>query len=179
MHTAQPIAARSDNAGNQQYRNTMPILRNAKHEAFAQALAKGKTADEAYALAGYKPHRGNASTLRTNQNILDRLSELQAKVAAKVEVTVESLAGELEEARSLALKEKQTGAAVSATMGKAKLFGLGVENRKLSGSVQIITLTAKDLDGLTADELASLEQAYPVLQKLGLIGGDSGATPEA
>lgn len=100
-------------------------------------------------------------------------------MAKKVEVTVESLAAEYDEVRQLAIAEKQLGAANQSTAGKAKLFGLGVENRRLSGSLQIITITAKDLDGLTADELASLEQAYPVLQKLGLIGGDSGAAQEA
>lgn len=43
------------------------------------------------------------------------------------EVTLESLLAELEEARSLAMTEKQSSAAVSATMGKAKLTGLLVE----------------------------------------------------
>lgn len=63
----------------------MPVLKNARHEAFAQGLAKGLTADEAYAGAGYKPHRGNASTLRANQNILDRVSEIKNRVAEKAE----------------------------------------------------------------------------------------------
>lgn len=36
----------------------MPVLKNARHEKFAQALAKGKTADDAYADAGFKPDRG-------------------------------------------------------------------------------------------------------------------------
>lgn len=157
----------------------MPILPNPRHESFAHYRAKGKTVDEAYQLAGFKPHRGNAHRLSTNESVRRRIEELQEKVAKKVEVTVESLALELEEARALALGEKQTSAAVSATMGKAKLFGLGVENRRMSGSVQIITLTAKDLDGLSPDELASLEQAYPVLQKLGLVGGDTGSAEEA
>src|SRR5690606_25662960 len=102
----------------------------------------GKTADEAYALAGYKPNRGNAATLKANQSILDRVAELQQRAAKKVEVTVESLAIELEEARQIAMAEKQSSAAVSATMGKAELFGLGVEHRKLSGSVQVVTITA-------------------------------------
>lgn len=156
----------------------MPVLPNPRHESFAQALAKGKTADEAYALAGYKPNRGNATRLKANESVVARVSELQQKVAKKVEVTVESLAIELEEARSLALVEKQTSAAVQATMGKAKLFGLGVENRRLSGSVQVVTITAKDLDGLTEDELAILERAYPVLQRLGVFGGAGGAEAE-
>lgn len=156
----------------------MPVLPNQRHEAFAQALAKGKTADEAYALAGFKPNRGNATTLKAKQSILNRVSEIQIKVAKKVEITVESLAAELEEARSLAIGEKQTSAAVSATMGKAKLFGLGVEHRKLSGTIQVVTITPKMLDGLTEDELASLEAAYPVLSKLGLIGSPGGAAAE-
>ncbi|KAB2798967.1 terminase small subunit [Brucella anthropi] len=161
----------------------MPILENARYEAFAQGLAKGMSADEAYQKAGYKPHRGNASTLRTNQNILDRVAELQGKAAQKVAVTVESLATELEEARQIAIEEKQSSAAVSATMGKAKLFGLGTENRKISGTLQVITISAKQLETLTDDELAALESAYPVLQKLGLVsagnpGGETGEGSE-
>ncbi|WP_130225106.1 hypothetical protein [Bradyrhizobium sp. Leo121] len=40
----------------------MPILKNSKHERFAQDLAKGKTADEAYVLAGHQENRGNQSS---------------------------------------------------------------------------------------------------------------------
>ncbi|TDR34678.1 terminase small subunit [Aquamicrobium defluvii] len=156
----------------------MSVLPNPRHEAFAQSLAKGKTAIEAYADAGYKPNRSHASRLVAKGNVTARVAELQQKVAKKVEVTVESLAGELEEARALALTERQTSAAVQATMGKAKLFGLGVENRRLSGSVQVVTITAKDLDGLTEDELAILERAYPILQRIGVFGGTGGAEAE-
>jgi phage terminase small subunit len=59
----------------------MPVLPNPRHEAFAQALAKGKTADEAYAQAGYSPNRGNATRLKANENIRKRVSELQGRVA--------------------------------------------------------------------------------------------------
>lgn len=156
----------------------MPVLSNPRHERFAQALAKGKTATEAYTEAGYRGDRTAASRLSTNVNVVARVTELQAKTVKKVEITVESLALELEEARALALNEKQTSAAVSATMGKAKLFGLGSETRKLTGTIQVVTITAKQLDALNDDELALLESAYPVLQKLGLIGGDSGPAPE-
>lgn len=63
----------------------MPVLRNAKHEAFAQGLAKGKTADQAYIDAGYKPNHGNATRLKLNETVLERVREIQEKVAAKVE----------------------------------------------------------------------------------------------
>lgn len=54
----------------------MTALANARHEKFAQELSKGKTADEAYVIAGYKQNRGNASTLKQDQSILARVSEL-------------------------------------------------------------------------------------------------------
>ena len=62
----------------------MPVLANTKHELFAQALAKGETADAAYQLAGYVANRHNASRLKTNETILERVAELQAAVADKL-----------------------------------------------------------------------------------------------
>lgn len=62
----------------------MGVLRNSKHEVFAQALATGKSATEAYALAGYRRNRGNAAALKANQSISKRVQELQAAVAEKV-----------------------------------------------------------------------------------------------
>lgn len=155
----------------------MPVLSNPRHEAFAHALAKGKTADEAYALAGFKPNRGNATRLKANDSIRARVEELQGKVAKKVEVTVESLAAELEEARGIAKTEKQTSAMVSATLGKAKLFGMIIDKKHHSGSIQVVTITSEQLDQLTPDELSAFRTAWPVLEKLGLVGGSGGGEP--
>jgi phage terminase small subunit len=153
----------------------------AKQARFVAEYLIDLNATQAAIRAGYSAKTANreGSRLLSKVDIADAIAAMRAKIAKKVEVTVESLTVELEEARGIAIAEKQSSAAVAATMGKAKLFGLGVENRKLSGSLQIVTLTAKDLDGLTADELASLDAAYPVLQKLGLVGSDSGAAAEA
>lgn len=137
----------------------MPILSNARHEKFAQALAAGINATEAYATAGYKGDRTAASRLSTNVNIRQRVAELQGKAARKAEVTMDSLLVELEEARTLAIAEKQTSAAVSATMGKAKLTGLIVEKREHTGRnggpIQTVDLTK-----LSGDELAQLESIF-------------------
>ncbi len=65
----------------------MPILPNQRHEAFAQALAKGNSASEAYIAAGYKDSRSAASRLSTNVNIAARVVELQGKAAEKAEWT--------------------------------------------------------------------------------------------
>lgn len=61
-------------------------LTNQRHELFAQGLAAGKTADEAYAAAGYKPNRGNASVLKSNQSISDRVAEILGASAKRVEI---------------------------------------------------------------------------------------------
>jgi hypothetical protein len=42
----------------------MPILPNPRHEAFAQALARGKNATAAHEEAGYKPNRSTACQLK-------------------------------------------------------------------------------------------------------------------
>lgn len=73
----------------------MPVLPNARHERFAQELAKGKSADEAYRAAGYKPHDGNAARLRGNERILSRVAEIQQRGAERAEVTVERIVREL------------------------------------------------------------------------------------
>lgn len=111
----------------------MPILKNGKHELFAQELAKGKTADEAYILAGYKENRGNAATLKAKQNILDRVHEIQSRGAERAEVTVASILAELEEARELAKSMEQASPMVAASMGKAKIAGILVDRSELTG----------------------------------------------
>lgn len=60
----------------------MPVLPNPKHERFAQELAKGKTAAEAHVLAGYSENRHNAWTLKQNEDIVKRVSELFEWTAA-------------------------------------------------------------------------------------------------
>lgn len=64
----------------------MPVLSNHKHELFAQGLAEGKTADEAYIAAGFKENRGNASRLKANENIVARVAEILGASAERVEV---------------------------------------------------------------------------------------------
>lgn len=105
----------------------MPVLANARHERFAQELAKGKSAAAAYEAAGYKGDRTAASRLSTNVNVRERLAELQGKAAEKAVVTVEDIARQLDEDRAFARTNGAASAMVAATMGKAKVLGLIVE----------------------------------------------------
>jgi phage terminase small subunit len=54
----------------------MAPLRNARHERFAQDIAAGKSLEEAYRLAGYKPDRRNAQTLRKRADISRRIYDI-------------------------------------------------------------------------------------------------------
>jgi hypothetical protein len=47
-------AKSGDSGGRPRQRNNMPALKNPRHEAFAQGLARGMSASAAYVEAGYK-----------------------------------------------------------------------------------------------------------------------------
>src|SRR5262245_420818 len=70
-------------------------LANLRHERFAQALARGKTATEAYVLAGYKANDGNASRMKGNERISARVHEIVGRAAERAEVDVERILREL------------------------------------------------------------------------------------
>lgn len=118
---------------------------NARQEAFVKKLAEGASQRAAYLAAGYAARGDNvaeaaASRLFKNVKVQLRLAELrantakrhaelQAKIAVRHEITVDTIIAQLEEARQAALtcNPRQTGAAVAATMGLAKLLGLIVD----------------------------------------------------
>lgn len=109
----------------------MPALKNARHERFAQELAKGKSKAGAYKAAGFEGDRTAACRLSTRVNIQRRVAELKAKAAEKVIVTVADIAQQLDEDREFARELESPAAAVSATMGKAKVLGLLEDKSKV------------------------------------------------
>ena len=83
----------------------MPVLKNPRHERFAQFMAEGKTCVDAYQLAGFKRDDGNCSRLLSARpEIQARLQELTGKLEARAakrhEITTDSLVAEIEEAAS-------------------------------------------------------------------------------
>ena len=57
----------------------MPVLRNSRHERFAQLLAGGKTATDAYELAGYKRSDSNGPALARTEEISGRVAEINVE----------------------------------------------------------------------------------------------------
>ena len=107
-----------------------------KQEKFCQVYIETGNASEAYRqaynTAKMKPETVNrtAKQLLDNRKIAARLDELRALHQKRHEITVDDLVKELEEARKLAFETDKAAAAVSATMGKAKLLGLVVDKQE-------------------------------------------------
>ena len=71
----EPLAANSGET------EPMAILKNARHEKFAQYIAKGMSADASHTAAGYKPSRQNAARMSSYDDIVGRVAELQGSTA--------------------------------------------------------------------------------------------------
>jgi hypothetical protein len=129
---------------------------NARHELFAQAVAKGRTQTDAYGDAGYNPHRGNASKLAQRKIIQARVAEIQAEAHA-----VEARANELLAEQIAITKEKvleQLGAiAFARASGEitvrdklaaleklGKYFGLFRERAELTGNLAVDVVDETD-----------------------------------
>ena len=88
----------------------------------------------------YESVNEKASVLMAKDKIKSRVQELRGEVAKKAMITVETLLDELEQARIAALTAEtvQSSAAISATMGKAKLLGLDkqiIDHQSSDGSM--------------------------------------------
>jgi phage terminase small subunit len=130
-----------------------------KQEAFCQGYVETGNASEAYRRAYDAAAMKDETIWRKAKECLDngkvtaRVELLQAKLAKRHEITVDSVAHELEDARAMAMAEKQPSAAVSASLGKAKLYGLIVDRSKV--------------------DLTTHEEALDQLRELA--GGDNGS----
>ncbi len=128
-------------------------LANLRHERFAQALAQGKAANEAYALAGYRANDGNASRLKGNERISARVQEIVGRAADRAEVSLERVLRELK-------------AIAFSNISKAVTWGPSVQVReeeedghRVKVIVNAVLLVPSDkLDENTAAAIAAVSQ---------------------
>jgi len=114
----------------------MPALKNPVYEAFSQETFRRLTTGDGapfqgrvYSAIGFTKNANSARVqasrmMKANPEISARIKELLDEAAKASKNTVQSIGAELDEARQLALKNNQTSAAVAASLGKAKLYGL-------------------------------------------------------
>ena len=110
-----------------------------KQENFCQKVIElsGRLSDayrEAYDAEQMTPEsiKVEAHRLSTSPGVASRIAELRGEMLARHHTTVDSITYELEDSRRLAMEANNPSAAVSASMGKAKLHGLLVEKREVS-----------------------------------------------
>jgi len=150
----------------------MPVLENPKHERFAQALAAGKTAVDAYEAAGYRRNRGHAATLRKNPKLLKRVDEIletrgqiqgRGALAAieRVRLTKTAVMDMLMADRELARKNGQSSAAIRATELIGIELGMFVTrtDNKHSGEKRVSQLPPEERRAYMADLLARAREA--------------------
>ena len=126
-----------------------------KQEKFCTAYITAANASDAYREA-YDSKNMNLATINRKAfdllqdgKVTARIAELRASAAAVAVLTVNDLINELEEARKLAHNEGQSGAAVSAVMGKAKLLGYDIQKTE-NKTENVITIHGGLPDGLFA-----------------------------
>jgi len=113
-----------------------------KQERFCMVYIETGNASEAYRQAYNAENMKeasinvNASKLLTDAKIALRIKELKSGHTKRHELTIDDLVKQLEEARqvALALENPQCSAAISATMGTAKLLGLVVDKNETTGA---------------------------------------------
>lgn len=137
----------------------MPVLKNARHESVAQALAQGKTALEAYTDAGFKPNRSHASRLVAKGNIRKRVDEIKSRVAEKAEWTAAD--------RLSALKtifdshaDKDARVAISAIAEANKMQGSYAPVKREHSGPNGGPIQTVDLSNVSADDLDRLEALF-------------------
>jgi phage terminase small subunit len=113
----------------------MAILKNPRHERFANLIVDGNSACSAHKEAGFSGDRRDASRMRQRPDVTTRIKELTAAREAKLSkateraverhaVTIEGLLEEAADIQSRATEAGNYAAAISALTAKAKLAGL-------------------------------------------------------
>lgn len=135
----------------------MPVLKNPRHEAFAQQLANGKPANEAYVMAGYKANDGNAARLKATDAIKARVAEIQGKAAERVEVSLVDIMRELERIGFAdirkAVKWDPVGLSLNAVAKGSEPDTLLIKNNCVS------LVSSDELDDDTARAIAEVSQS--------------------
>jgi hypothetical protein len=96
--------------------------------------------------------------LKKVEGVAARLAELQERVAEKAVITAADIAAQLDEDRAFARELKQASAAVSASLGKAKVLGL-IVNRiggPDGGPIEYRDLSEEEIEARIAARMAEL-----------------------
>jgi hypothetical protein len=148
----------------------MPVLANNRRELFAQLLFQGFTAADAYEKAGYRRHDGNACTLAKHPEVEARLEEIRGDmaaektgfplgtnaIAARENVTPESLMDQAQTILTEAMRRGQLAAAVSALKEKGILSGKRIERSAIGQPGEFDHLSDDELERMLVERFVAL-----------------------
>ena len=123
----------------------MPSLKNKKHERFCREYVIDHNGTQAAIRSGYslKGAEVRGSELLRNRKVSDRLGELEAKVADKLELTVEKVLKDIEELRDAAKEDKQFAPALKASELQGKHLKMFTDKHEIT-SDNIVTIVRGD-----------------------------------
>lgn len=120
----------------------MPPLANSKHEKFAQLVASGSVLSRAYTDAGYRPHDCNASRLNRNEQVRERIMELQRSASESATIDAAWVLGELRTVYRASLESGRYSSAVRSLELLGKSLGLFSESEPVlpnsASNVQVL-----------------------------------------
>ncbi|EFH22564.1 terminase small subunit [Neisseria polysaccharea] len=140
-----------------------------KQEYFARLYVETGNASEAYRQAynaeNMKPETvtNEAYKLLQSPDISAMVDDLKAEARQRHRVTVDDLLHELEQARAAALAAPtpQSSAAVSATMGKAKMLGLLVDKAEIKAEAETSQVKQEERKcPLSQEEIRQVSNAF-------------------
>lgn len=137
----------------------MPVLKNARHEKYAQALAKGAVADDAYVDAGFAFNRGNAARLKANESVRKRTEEIKARVAEKAEWSAADRLISLKAIHDASLTDDRR-TAISAIAEANKMQGSYAPSKHHHAGANGGPIQTVDLTNVSADDLERLEALF-------------------
>lgn len=151
----------------------MPVLKNAKHELFAQGIAKGLAASQAYKSAGYTAS-GNAadacaSRLLTDAKVQARVADLQSRVVTDILLTrewvIEQLIDNVRQAKGGDKLDGPTANKALELLGKE--LGMFIERKEVG--------KPGEFDNMTVEQ--KRERVFGIAKQLGLdrIGPTAGS----
>ncbi len=105
----------------------MPALEKARHEAFAQARARGARVEEAYEDAGFAPGNDHGARLACREEVAQRIAELRAQQTDLEQASTQAVIAAL-----LRVAKGAEAATTPAAMRELRLILLDVDRLRAS-----------------------------------------------
>ncbi len=134
-----------------------PLL-DAQYEVFCHKRVESMNQTDAHEAAGFKRHDGNASRVGKRPEVIARIAYLQGLAAEIAIATRADVVKQLNRDRDFARTCKAPGAAVTATMGIAKVLDLLTEHHEHTGAgggpIETKDVTRETIEREVADQFA-------------------------